>query len=314
MQNKITLYAVSEILGKNFFIPSSQRGYRWKEQKVTDLLNEIYSFAIKIDKSENEFYCLQPIVIRKCSKKIIRLNELSSPFDNNIWYEVIVGQQILTTIRILLTYLIKEHFNGKSLYDACGKNELLLEYESREGTKEYLNNINVKDSKKNTDFYFIFKAFETISNWFSNQLFERGVRDDILRTLVYDMTNKKQEGVLQVIWYEIIDNARPVDTFTRINIGKIPITNSELIKALFLQKRNFNSIAGYLLSQEETLEKRQIEKATEWDKIEHALQNEDFWWFLNRKENEVSARIEFLFDIICEAAKKIRKTLIKKWN
>lgn len=47
MQNRITLYTVSEILGKNFFIPSYQRGYRWEEQQVTDLLNDIYAFAIK---------------------------------------------------------------------------------------------------------------------------------------------------------------------------------------------------------------------------------------------------------------------------
>lgn len=313
MQNRITLYTVSEILGKNFFIPSYQRGYRWEEQQVTDLLNDIYAFAIKKNKSDKEFYCLQPIVVRKCSENIVTLNELKSPLDDNIWYEVIDGQQRLTTIRILLTYLIKEHLNGKSLNDEYGKNELLLEYESREGTKEYINNINVQDSKKYIDFDFIYNAFQTISKWFAAQQQQRGVRENILRTLVYDILNKQQEGVVQVIWYEINDNANPIDTFTRINMGKIPLTNSELIKALFLQKRNFNNTNANHLNQEETLaEKRQIEIATEWDKIEYALQNDDFWWFLNRKENEVSARIEFLFDIICEVAKKSDKELITK--
>jgi len=313
MRNKITLYTVSEILGKNFFIPSYQRGYRWEEQQVTDLLNDIYSFAIKKSKSDKEFYCLQPIVVRKCSENIIKLNELKSPLDNNIWYEVIDGQQRLTTIKILFTYLIKEHLNGISLNDEYGKDELLLEYESREGTKEYINNINVQDSKKYIDFDFIYNAYQTISKWFAAQQQQRGVRENILRTLVYDMLNKQQEGVVQVIWYEINDNANPIDTFTRINMGKIPLTNSELIKALFLQKRNFNNTNTSHLNQEETLaEKRQIEIATEWDKIEYTLQNDDFWWFLNRKENEVSARIEFLFEIICEVAKKSDKELITK--
>ncbi|MFZ4398537.1 MAG: DUF262 domain-containing protein [Bacteroidales bacterium] len=313
MSNKIELRTINELLGKNFFIPSYQRGYRWEEQQVNDLLNDIYSFATKTSKSDKEFYCLQPIVVRKCSENIIKLNELTSPLDNNIWYEVIDGQQRLTTIRILLTYLIKEHLNGKSLNDEYGKDELLLEYESREGTKEYINNINVIDSKKYIDFYFIFNAFETISNWFANQQQQRGVRENILRTLVYDMINKQQEGVVQVIWYEINDITSPIDTFTRINMGKIPLTNSELIKALFLQKRNFNNAEGNHLKQEQPLaEKRQIEIATEWDKIEYALHNDDFWWFLNRKENEVSARIEFLFDIICEVAKKTDNDLIKK--
>lgn len=312
-KNEINLYSVSEILGKNFFIPSYQRGYRWEEQQVNDLLNDIYLFATKKNKSDKEFYCLQPIVVRKCSENIIKLNELSSPLDNNIWYEVIDGQQRLTTIKILLTYLIKEHLNGKSLNDEYGKDELLLEYESREGTKEYINNININDSKKYIDFYFIFNAFESISKWFGEQKQQRGVRENILRTLVYDMTNKQQEGVVQVIWYEIHDNASPIDTFTRINMGKIPLTNSELIKALFLQKRNFTSNEVNINNQEDTLsEKRQIEIATEWDRIEYELQNDDFWWFLNRKENDISARIEYLFDIICEVSKKSDADLIKK--
>jgi uncharacterized protein with ParB-like and HNH nuclease domain/uncharacterized protein YjbJ (UPF0337 family) len=313
MNNEIKLCSISEILGKNFFIPSYQRGYRWTEQQVIDLLNDIYSFANKRNKSDKEFYCLQPIVVRKCKENTIKQNNLNSQLDNNTWYEIIDGQQRLTTIRILLTYLIEEHLNGKTLQSEYNKEELLLEYESREGTKEFLNNINVSKSEKYIDFYFIYKAYETITKWFSDQTAQRGVRENILRTLVYDMTNKQQEGVVQVIWYEITDNANPIDTFIRINMGKIPLTNSELIKALFLQKRNFGNENGNFNSQKETLAgKRQNEIATEWDKIEYSLQNDDFWWFLNRNGNDVSARIEFLFDIICEVAKKDDIELIKK--
>ena len=304
MENSICLYTISEILGKNFFIPSYQRGYRWTEQQVTDLVNDIYSFSIKKNKSDKEFYCLQPIVIRECNEDIIKQNKLSSESDNNTWYEVIDGQQRLTTIRILLTYLIKEHLHGKSLLSEYGKEELILEYESREGTKEFLNNIDVALSKQNIDFDFIYKAYETISKWFSSQTQQRGVRENILRTLIHDMTNKQQEGVVQVIWYKITDNANPIDTFIRINMGKIPLTNSELIKALFLQKRYWGN--------EEVADLHRIEIASEWDNIEYSLQNDDFWWFLNRNENDLSARIEFLFDIICEVAKKENAELINK--
>jgi len=303
MTNGINLYTISEILGKNFFIPSYQRGYRWAEQQVTDLLNDIYSFAIKKNKSEKEFYCLQPIVVRKCDDNSIKLNSLNSNFDYNIWYEVIDGQQRLTTIKILLTYLAKEHLNGKSLLSEYGKDELLLEYQSREGTKEFLNNINFESSTKYIDFDFIYKAYEAISKWFSKQNLQRGVRENILRTLINDVENKQQEGVVQVIWYEIEDNTNPIDTFIRINMGKIPLTNSELIKALFLQKRNF--------SNEKIVELRQIEIANEWDKIEYSLQNEDFWWFINRQSNELSARIEFIFDLMCEIAIIKDKELVK---
>ena len=43
-ENKIELKSVRELLGMNFFIPSYQRGYRWTEQQVKDLLNDVNEF------------------------------------------------------------------------------------------------------------------------------------------------------------------------------------------------------------------------------------------------------------------------------
>ena len=45
--NDIELKPIKDILGMNFFIPNYQRGYRWKEQQVIDLLEDIYSFSLK---------------------------------------------------------------------------------------------------------------------------------------------------------------------------------------------------------------------------------------------------------------------------
>ena len=60
-ENKIKETAVAELLGMNFFIPGYQRGYRWTEQQVNDLLNDIKEF-----KSENKsWYCLQPLVVKE---------------------------------------------------------------------------------------------------------------------------------------------------------------------------------------------------------------------------------------------------------
>ncbi|KAA6328555.1 hypothetical protein EZS27_022565, partial [termite gut metagenome] len=73
-ENNIGLKSISELLGMNFFIPSYQRGYRWDRQQVEDLLNDIYLFATKKGKSEKEFYCLQPIVARKCTNEEIKHN------------------------------------------------------------------------------------------------------------------------------------------------------------------------------------------------------------------------------------------------
>lgn len=43
------------------------------------------------------------------------------------------------------------------------------------------------------------------------------------------------QGKAKVIWYEIAETEHPVDVFTRLNVGKIPLTNDELIRALSIQ-------------------------------------------------------------------------------
>ena len=300
MTNSIKLCPISSLLGKKFFIPSYQRGYRWTNQQVEDLLNDIYIFADNKNKKEKEFYCLQPIVVKKCNQETIK--KINSPEnfsenntdENNVWYEVVDGQQRLTTIRILIIFLIKNHLKGESLEQGYGKKEFIIDYETRRNIREFLNNItdlkNIGDSKKNIDFYFISRAYICISEWFASKPLQRDARESVLRTLVHDMENKKEEGIVQIIWYEIGDEINPIATFLRINMGKIPLTNAELIKALFLQKSNFVD--------SETAQLKQIEIANEWDSIEYTLQDNDFWWFINKTKNTVPARIEFLFDLM----------------
>jgi len=106
------------------------------------------------------------------------------------------------------------------------------------------------------------------------------------------------KGVVQVIWYQIEDGKNPIDTFIRINLNKISLTNSELIKALFLQEGNFGA------DKNELAKLRQLEIANEWDRIENTLQDDDFWWFLNKGENKKASRIEFIFDLIKSVAIK----------
>jgi uncharacterized protein with ParB-like and HNH nuclease domain len=62
-ENKIGLKSIKELLGMNFFIPAYQRGYRWKETQVKQLLDDIWQF--RENKTEGEFYCLQPVVVTK---------------------------------------------------------------------------------------------------------------------------------------------------------------------------------------------------------------------------------------------------------
>ena len=54
---------ISELKNNNFLIPTYQRGYRWTEQQVIDLLNDINEFMER-NPGEKEIYCLQPLVVK----------------------------------------------------------------------------------------------------------------------------------------------------------------------------------------------------------------------------------------------------------
>jgi hypothetical protein len=54
-----------------FIIPSYQRGYRWDEKQVVKLLDDLFEFQVARkgkDLTVGEFYCLQPIVVKKMEK------------------------------------------------------------------------------------------------------------------------------------------------------------------------------------------------------------------------------------------------------
>lgn len=251
-KSKIELKSINDLLKFEFLIPSYQRGYRWNKTQVVDLLNDIYEFIQnKESKSQlvGDFYCLQPVILNKVSELNFRL---------------IDGQQRLTTIYIILYYLEKKRFS--------------LEFETREKSKTFLNNI-TEDNNENIDFHHISKAFTIIKKWFE----EKEENESTVKDEFYINLGK----YTKVIWYEIEDNEDEIEVFTRINSGKIPLTNAELIKALFLNSKNFAIEEKFL---------RQIEIAKEWDEIELTLQNDELWHFLTKKK-EYPTRIELLFEI-----------------
>ena len=66
--------AIPELLGKNFFIPDYQRGYRWERKQILQLIEDLYRFFSSNDNAS--FYCLQPIVVQKCSDEIVEKYKL----------------------------------------------------------------------------------------------------------------------------------------------------------------------------------------------------------------------------------------------
>lgn len=274
--NTLELKSIAELQDMAFYIPAYQRGYRWTQQQVKDLLKDILEFSEK--KGNASIYCLQPLVVVKrlsdedsVMKRIHEakdLNEVRRLLKEQ--WEVVDGQQRLTTIRLILEVLQQPHF-----YD--------IEYETRKNSASFLDGImnGIPDSnvKENIDYYYIKQAVNCTNNWLKGKDIDR-FRNVLLHQVKF-------------IWYETQEN-NPKEVFTRLNIGKISLTNAELIKALLLNKSNFPN------NDYSTVRLRQQEIAMEWDVIEYTLQSNEFWLFLNEPGNERSTRIDFIFDMICQ--------------
>ena len=294
----LMLKSVYDLLGKNYFIPSYQRGYRWGKRQVHDLLEDLYKFATSKKESEDAFYCLQPIVVKKCDEMTINENSLNSQTDENIWYEVIDGQQRLTTLYVLFKYLIKK--NNIEMFEDYKRNLFQIEYQTCVMNRDVVENPDVPDiSSPNA--YYITEAYKNITTWFDSFEKPKEVRNTLETLLLSDKDSNNGSGYVQVIWYESTD-ADPIKIFTRLNIGKIPLRNAELIKALFLQKRDSNELSEIL----------QIQISKEWDQIEAVLQDKRVWAFLNSDVPNMPAHIEFIFDVIFTVEGDLEKAKLGK--
>lgn len=80
---------------RQFLVPAYQRGFRWSKLQVTQLLEDIREFVRRPNPQPDDFYCLQPLVIKALP-------------DGR--FEVVDGQQRLTTILLLL-----RHFNERQI-------------------------------------------------------------------------------------------------------------------------------------------------------------------------------------------------------
>lgn len=254
MENYVILEAkpIKDIRGK-FYIPAYQRGYRWERTQVKTLLNDLYQ-CMEANGQEKD-YCLQPVVVQKKGK---------------LQYDLIDGQQRLTTIYILLRYAHQNYFS--------------FEYETREKTKDFLNNMDPQLAQTNIDFFHIYQAYTTIKDWLE-ETFPADTDSHL-----YKLCNYVKEKV-KVIWYEVGAEADPIALFTRLNIGKIQLTNAELIRALF-----FSDTPNGMEN------RRKYEIAIQWDDIEKQLRDDDgaFWAFITRKRAEdYPTRIDILFDLMC---------------
>lgn len=274
--NVIDLIALKELFEKHFFIPNYQRGYRWTKQQVVDLLEDLYEFDQEPPEKQM-FYCMQPLVVKQKRE------------GEQTWYEVVDGQQRLTTFYLLLKAL--EENSPTELFE--------IKYQRMPTLLESFFQGDCKNDTSTIDGYHLSNAFQAIQSW----LDDHPERKSRLRNLLYaydprsngdDEETKDYAHNVRFIWYET-QELDPIKVFTRLNIGKISLTNAELIKALLLNQKNFSECGD-----ERAIRLRQQEVASEWDYIERVLQKPDFWLFLNNTGYTHPTRIDFILDLIVE--------------
>lgn len=307
---------ISELLtGKyHFSIPSYQRGYRWESstgpgdnevRQVDDLLNDLTHF-VEANANKQANYYLQPLMVKP-------------RYDNNdlVW-DVLDGQQRLTTLLLLLKCM-----NEK----LCGSSYGLytIKYANRPDIDFGKITFDCKSTDydyplpdKNLDSFFVRKAKDKIEEWYNNNVTTQQKKDKLKEALFYEDNSRISSSTpnLRVlfIWY----NAAPINPaisstsstniandiaiFNRLNGGKISLTNSELLKALFFLciKVDRNNGGSFYID-EETLVRK-------WDEMERKFHNDEFWNMISAKNKSFENRLDFLFDFIRESDIKASTT------
>lgn len=233
-----------------FLVHAYQRGYRWGAQEVRRLLDDIQA-------SGDATYYLQPIVVKRLG--------------DDQW-ELVDGQQRLTTLYLVLQYI---RLNALPAVEI----RYSLEYETRPRSAEFLLTPNADAASENIDYFHMHQAWECIAEWFDGQ------GDRMLSSInLYKALTER----VKVIWYEAPDSANSTDLFTRLNVGKIPLTDAELVKALVLSQASAHP----------TQTDRAQAMAAEWDAIERDLRNPEVWAFLTRKHSPEATHIMLLLETL----------------
>lgn len=264
LSEKLTFVSVNHLIGQKFYVPDYQRGYRWQPKQVEQILDDLWGFYLEShNKAPNDVfpYCLQPIVVAHKA--------------NNTW-ELIDGQQRLTTILMILNYIDDDMY-----YE--------IEYETR------------NDVPNKLDIYYKQIAKDTISHWFQTPKCygDSCYNEKQLKRKFLDILADSGTYLAHFIWYNVTeevekDNKLAIDIFDRLNIGKIGLTNSELIKALFM------TFIDKSTESKSHKELSQIKLGEEWDRIEQRLQESLFWNFICQSPEKYVTRIDYLFDILSD--------------
>ncbi|MEI6767124.1 MAG: DUF262 domain-containing protein [Bacteroidota bacterium] len=259
------IYCVGRVFGdylkdnQSYNIPEYQRGYKWTDKQIYQLLDDINEFETGGD--QDLFYCLQNITV-----------VLNS--DNK--FNVVDGQQRLTTLALLLAYLGEsEKVQSKLLYSVrepsndfiqqviSNKNSFLTNIVANNDFDAFL--LETASNGKDYDYqdiYFMYEAIHTIDNWFN----------DNVSVVKISFTEKLLHNVKLIV--NRIENTKEQELFMNLNAGKVQLDGSDLVRAILITR-----VAKQEMEEFDSTEVRDVVRLNERRiRIGWELDELNAWW------------------------------------
>lgn len=245
------IYSIEEVFsisGKSFLkenqyynIPEYQRGYKWSADNVKTLLDDILKFQnqnILNGKVNDKFYCVQNITLCSHTK------------DGKQYYNVVDGQQRLTTLLIILSYLEEDGIIKEKLKYSIRdeSDEFIKEYiigrriSSFKNWKELEKSLDVKFKRK--DVFYISEAAFAVKEWFENDKIEKQPEDkhealsketilNHVKLIVNNLTGTNEEKI-----------------FSNLNGAKVNLDGADLVRGILMTR-----VAGEILGNDQNKER-----------------------------------------------------------
>lgn len=228
--------------------------------------------------------------------------------DGSYEWDVLDGQQRLTTMLLVLKCLKERLYDGQQfgLYELKYANRKQLDFNRITFDRDSAD-YDFPMANENLDSYYVRKAKDRIERWYDNELSNNPSLSDKFKEMLFypDETrgvNSSPALRAKFIWYNVQalqpgapqlngNRQHDIEVFNRLNRGKISLTDSELIKALFLLCIKVAPAYGSSLLTPETLVRK-------WDDMGKKFQNEEFWNMIAPKGADYSNRLDLLFDFI----------------
>lgn len=251
----------SYLQGKTYSIPPYQRGYKWDTKDIERLLKDINEFSPNEDL--NLFYCLQNITLVESQ--------------DSKTFNVVDGQQRLTTLTVILSYLNEyELINEKLQYNVRKETEEFLkeyifkpnELKNIQNWEQFLENTSIKGKDYDyQDVFYLFNAYKAIQTWF-----------ETYPNSVTAMKDKILNHVKLIV--SLPKNIEEQELFENLNGKRVPLDGADLIRALIITRVAKKEIGDIddSIKQNVLINERRVKIGLMLDRINH-------WWADENKKN-----------------------------